>query len=382
MKTKHTIILFILCIIGSLSGYAQNKPLAGNPPEIIRSPGNYYKYSEESRKFTGIPSIAVTRSGKMWAVWYAGSTAGEDDNNYVVLSASDNNGASWEEILVIDPDGKGPIRTFDPEIWLAPDNTLCIFWAQTQKHDGTVSGVWAMRTTDPEKKDAEWSVPERLATGIMMCKPTVLSGGEWLLPVSTWRNTDESAKVFASADKGKTWTLRGACNIPKEDREFDEHMLVERKDGSLWMLVRTRYGIGESVSNDKGKTWSAFKPSNIKHTSSRFFIRRLNSGNLLLVKHGPIDVKTGRSHLMAFVSRDDGRSWSKGLLLDERNGVSYPDGQQTDDGAIRIIYDYNRTTDQLILTTSFTEADILSGNYDAKIVEVYNNRKVVSKGGR
>ena len=34
----------------------------------------------------------------------------------------------------------------------------------------------------------------------------------------------------------------------KATRQFDEHMFVERKDGSLWLLVRTNYGIGESIS--------------------------------------------------------------------------------------------------------------------------------------
>ena len=38
-------------------------------------------------------------------------------------------------------------------------------------------------------------------------------------------------------------------------------MIVERKDGSLWMLVRTQYGIGQSVSVDKGATWSQGGPS-------------------------------------------------------------------------------------------------------------------------
>src|SRR5690606_14005542 len=121
------------------------------------------------------------------------------------------------------------------------------------------------------------------------------------------------------------------------------------KDGSLWMLIRTRYGIGESRSNDRGYTWSPVVPSKIQHTSSRFFISRINSGNLLLVKHGPIDMRTGRSHLMAFISEDDGHSWSNGLLIDERPGVSYPDGQQTRDGIIHITYDYNRTKEQNIL---------------------------------
>jgi hypothetical protein len=50
-----------------------------------------------------------------------------------------------------------------------------------------------------------------------------------------------------------------------------------------------------------------------------------------------------------------------GLLLDERGGVSYPDGQQTADGLIRIIYDYSRTGDRQILIAVFREEDVLAG---------------------
>ena len=84
---------------------------------------------------------------------------------------------------------------------------------------------------------------------------------------------------------------------------------------------------------------------------------------------------------MAFISKDDGLSWSHGLLLDQRNGVSYPDGQQTEGGTIHIIYDYNRTTDQNIITTSFTEEDILTNNSDSESIKVIKQRKTVSKGG-
>lgn len=71
------------------------------------------------------------------------------------------------------------------------------------------------------------------------------------------------------------------------------------------MLVRTSNGIGESVSKDRGETWSALVPSQIHHPSARFFIQCLSSGNLLLVKHGAISKKTGRSHLTAYLSEDD-----------------------------------------------------------------------------
>ena len=47
-------------------------------------------------------------------------------------------------------------------------------------------------------------------------------------------------------------------------------------------------------------------------------------------------------------------------MLDERNGVSYPDGFQAPDGTLYISYDHNRSTGE-ILMARFSEDDILSG---------------------
>jgi predicted neuraminidase len=374
-KGLNLALLFLL----TESLMAQTEKAFLEPPMLVKNPTSIEKYAPDSRRFTGIPSMAISPEGRMWAVWYTGITPDEDSNNYVVVATS-GDGKSWEEVLVIDPDGAGSVRAFDPEVWIDPNGELWVFWAQTIEHDGTVAGVWSVKATEPEKKEPEWTEPIRLTDGVMMCKPLVLSSGEWVLPASTWRLTDNSAKLIVSLDEGKTWQERGAVNVPQKFRNYDEHMIVEKNDGDLWMLVRTKYGIGESISHDRGFTWTPLIPSNIQHPAARFFIRRLNSGHLLLVKHGPIDMKTGRSHLMAFVSKDDGFTWSNGLLLDERPGVSYPDGQQTSDGIIHIIYDYNRTKEQNILLTHFTEDDIWDGT-DSKIFEAFNNRTVVSKGG-
>ena len=47
-------------------------------------------------------------------------------------------------------------------------------------------------------------------------------------------------------------------------------------------------------------------------------------------------------------------------MLDERTGISYPDGFQAPDGSIYISYDRNRATDGEILFAKFTEEDILA----------------------
>ncbi|MCG6188461.1 sialidase family protein [Maribellus maritimus] len=376
---KRLSILLICIAFFFISAGQENKSFF-HPPQIIKKSEFKKNQLPENRKFSGISSLAVSPGGRIWCIWYAGITPKEDSNNYVVLASSEDQGNTWEEVLVIDPDGDGPVRAFDPEVWIDPNGMLWVFWAQAIEHDGTVAGVWSLTATEPDSKDPQWSEPRRLTDGVMMCKPLVLSSGEWLLPASTWRLTDYSAKAVVSADEGKTWTQRGAVDVPKQFRNYDEHMIIEKYNGDLWMLVRTKYGIGKSISSDRGKNWTPLIPSKIQHPAARFFIRRLSSGNLLLVKHGPIDMRTGRSHLMAFISKDDGFSWSNGLLLDERPGVSYPDGQQTSDGTIYITYDYNRTKEQNVLFTSFTEDDVLTGT-DRQILNVFKNRKIVSNGG-
>ncbi len=343
---------------------------AMQPPPVIVDPGP--DYAPETRIFQGIPGIERSPGGRLWATWYGGGP-GEGPENYVMLSTSGDDGETWSDLtLVIDPPGR--VRAFDPALWVDPLGRMWLFWAQAvQLWDGR-AGVWAIVTEDPDAEDPQWSEPRRLSDGIMMNKPLLLTTGEdagdWLLPAAVWGRsgqgkdywrepTDPSgSNVIASSDQGETWQFRGTVDIP--ERRCDEHMLIEREDGTLWMLVRTTFGIGEAFSDDGGRTWSEGRQSWIPHIpTARFFIRTLASGNLILVKHSPPDGRT-RSHLTAYLSEDDGRTWRGGLLLDERRGVSYPDGTQADDGTVYVIYDYSRYGDKQILMATLTEEDILA----------------------
>ena len=51
-------------------------------------------------------------------------------------------------------------------------------------------------------------------------------------------------EIKAKVDTGARTSALHAFEV----RQFDEHMFIERRDGSLWLLARTKYGIGESVS--------------------------------------------------------------------------------------------------------------------------------------
>jgi predicted neuraminidase len=366
--------------------------LSLEPPLINTHPGP--EYADEVRPGNMIIGMDRTPKGRIWAAWVGN---GDSPNGFFMLGTSDDNGKSWSKPRVVidptDPPNAPQRRALVGNLWTDPQGRLWCFFDQSLGYFDGRCGDWYIRCDDPDAADPKWTEPVRFADGCTLNKPTVLSNGEWLLPVSLWTrdrigpaelkeahhelDAIRMANVFASTDQGKTWTRRGGVAFPKTD--FDEHMIVERKDGTLWMLARTKEGISESVSADKGATWSEPQPSTIQNVSARFFIRRLASGKLLLVKNGPINVRLpSRTNLKAFLSDDDGKSWSKGLLIDDRAQVSYPDGFQAPDGAIHILYDWNRHTDAEILHVKFTEADFVP-RPSPKLTKVIVNKALAPK---
>lgn len=388
--SKSKCVLWLLWLLFGAYAWGAEDPALTS---VIVESASAAKYGPQNRRFQGIPGIARAPNGRLWATWYAG---GEDEGpeNYVVLATSGDDGRTWSDLrFVIDPPAE--VRAYDPVLWLDPQGRLWWFHAQSYGWWDGRAGVWAVVTENPESEYPSWSSPRRIADGIMMNKPTVLKNGNWLLPVSIWnRKPPEGlssdnrryippdqlhwdparvgAYVYSSQDQGATFSPLAKVEIP--DPQFDEHMVVERKDGSLWLLARNQKGMAESSSFDDGRTWTEAKAASIPHIASRFFIRRLLSGRLLLVKHNPhldtvwlsgkpvSNAWLQRSYLTAYLSDDDGKTWFGGLVLDERIAVSYPDGVQAPDGRIFVIYDYNRKTDKEILLSVFTEEDVLAGH--------------------
>ncbi|MBR3087334.1 MAG: exo-alpha-sialidase [Kiritimatiellae bacterium] len=344
------------------------------------------QYAPNTRYHEGIPSLAASPSGgRLWATWYASATGCEVADNYLILSTSADDGATWREVLVYDPDPNGPVRAFDPELWVAPDGLMRWSWTERtcqpaadpgDKYAGCHSDPSCdrlmMAELDPDAEPDAAAMADscgvrQIARGVMMCKPTVLSDGTWLLPVAHWKEAP-SACVVASTDGGKTFAGRGGATLPESERTFDEHQIVELADGRLRLYIRTAKGphaLWEAESADGGRTWTAPRPSALPHTSSRFFVRRLSSGNLLMVKNGlPGEPGSARRDMTAYLSGDDGATWPWALPLDTgREKVSYPDGQQLPDGRIAVVYDCDRTGARQILFACFREEDIKEGRF-------------------
>lgn len=308
------------------------------PASLIANPGA--EYADDQRRWQGIPGIERAPGGRLWATWYSGAE-GEEPGNYVPLVTSGDDGLTWSELRFVVLPPSPECRCYDPCLWCDPRGRLWLFWAQSYGLFDGRAGVWGIRCVNPDAEQPTWTSPRRLCNGVMMNKPLVLSTGEWCMPAAVWAHREpyrpelageRFSNLVVSTDGGEYWSLRGGADVPR--RAFDEHMVVERRDGSLWMLVRRQDGVGQAVSTDRGVTWQASAEPVLPGPNARFFIRRLRSGRLLLVNHARSDA---RSHLTAWLSEDDGHSWIGGLLLDERQGVSYPDGTQAPDGALYLI---------------------------------------------
>jgi len=399
MKSSLSAILLSFCIVSAPSTHAQSSDLkleakfaamtpgeirayerdllrrvadlALIPPTLNTSPLPKYDYDKLDYGMT--IGIDRTPKGRLWACWVAG---GDSPKAFFVLATSDDDGKTWSKPRLV-VDSHSPTLPMDRSVlvgnlWTDPQGRLWLFFDQSMGMFDGRGGVWATVCENPDADKPVWSAPRRIANGVMLNKPTVLANGDWLLPISLDQRGgfapfkgifDEldplrGANVFKSTDQGKTFDRLGAAKFPNPD--WHEHMIVERKDKSLWMLGRTVKGIVESSSADGGRTWTeGADTTGVGQPNARFFIRRLASGKLLLIKHGDrIDAHEGRVKLSAWLSDDDGKTWKGGLILDDRKGVSYPDGFQAPDGTIYISYDRNRATDGEILLAKFTEADI------------------------
>ena len=331
-----------------------------------------------NRTWQGIPGLECTAKGRLFFTWFTGGEKEPKSENMALLCYSDDDGKTHSPLQVLGPYFSDGTRAYDPVPWIDPKGRLWYIFNRGNK--AAKHGVYARICENPDAPKPVFGPEFNIELGVPYAfrinKPTVLSTGEWILPVTYlnepfygWSASRTSKEqhlhgVGISTDEGKTWKLHGAVESPPWALES---MVTELKDGRLWMLIRTNSGyLYQSFSSDKGVTWSQGEPSIITTPGSRFFIRRLSSGNLLLVNHykfGPLgdNGKGIRSHLTAQISTDDGKSWNDGLLLDERKNVSYPDGVQDRDGLIWITYDRDRKGSGDILMATFREEDVVRG---------------------
>ncbi len=347
--------------------------------EVIFDPKSL-KYHEDIRMFQGCPTLAVTRGGRIFLGWYAGGLGEPSMDNYNLLVYSDDRGKTWSSPLFVIPSNcEDRIHALDIQLYTDPQGVLHVQWVQNNatlytgqpleyrpdrpltKRDDYIfkdfrHHAWEMICEKPDATPLQFSEPKPLYPGFLRCKPTFLKNGHQLH--FAYDQLSDRYVFQRTEDNGATFTRH--VGAVKHETPFDETMAYEMQNGDIRMLARTTQSeLAESISHDGGFTWEKTKPSGIPSANSRFFIRRLPSGRILLVNND--DPSHKRKRMTVSLSEDDGHTWPHKLCLDERENVSYPDADVYDQ-TIYLTYDRDRMGAREIFFTSFTEEDIIKGN--------------------
>ena len=153
---------------------------------------------------------------------------------------------------------------------------------------------------------------------------------------------------YVSTDAGKTWRRTDKMlDLPGKGHHDGviEGTLMTLKDGRVWNLLRTSYDqLYSSFSADGGVTWSDVAPSGIDASDGPPVLLRLADGRVLLLwnriypegkttfrRSGGSErtlkyVSNHREELALTVSSDEGKTWTKPVVLARNKGsrVSYP----------------------------------------------------------
>ncbi|MBO5223336.1 MAG: exo-alpha-sialidase [Clostridia bacterium] len=319
-------------------------------------------FSAEKRKWQSAPCVCKAY-GKLFCTFSGDNYGGDEEpNNYNAIMVSEDNGENWKPLFIFDH--ADSVRLHEPILWVGKDGALRHFWAQSYEHWDGRGGVWCTKIL-PTNNGYTYTSPKRLCDGVLATPPITKENGNILMPVSIWhrwKNTIHSypfwgeSAIYESEDNGESYRYVGG--VRDNNSIFDENAIVERKDGSLFMIIRCDSYIAKTVSYDGGKSWT--QPQKLMdHTSARSYLAKLPSGNYLLVTNNNTKA---RSYMTAFISTDECNTFTPSILLDERYCVSYPAGCVTEEGRVYVAYDFNRYQEEEIYLASFSDQDLENGS--------------------
>lgn len=355
----------------------------------IREPITGKIIETRSSKYSRIPGLVVTKKGTIIATFdnryhHNGDLPADID---VAVRRSTDGGNTWSKITTCinarDIPGIGhgvgdPAILLDESnnrIWIAglaaPKTGHPIWKSKTGTASPAECGQFILAYSDDEGKT--WSKPinitepiKRLGDpdtknwGLIFQGPgngICMRDGTLVFPAQVWGIKEPGGKMgnkrvgvlVYSKDNGKTWTSSKSM-----DFGGSESTVAELSDGSL--MLNTREGIGSlrsvGTTTDLGETWT--KHPSVKTEKGKLrnpFCQallisifnekgRYNFGKKAahaLIFSNPNASR--RSHMTLKVSTDDGNTWSKGLLYDERWGMGYSAIYPIDKNYLGVFYE-------------------------------------------
>jgi hypothetical protein len=262
----------------------------------------------------------VRSAGDTLASYYLQS---EGATQSVRLVTSGDNGQSWSD----------PRQVFSLDAKLQGFSGIWTFIAKNgQVHLFLVNsaGIWHTKSGN-----SEWEAPKLIFSGRpgALRSALQLSTGRIVLPFyfavkrNWWDGSEKGLDRFtymgnfvtstlSSDDDGATWTQSpDIIKIPTPSLNQNgavDPILLQKKDGTLWMLIANQRGwLYETFSKD-GVSWSENRPSRFMSSEAPASITRLDDGPIVLIWNSCLRfpyLHGGVYALHAAISEDDGKTW-------------------------------------------------------------------------
>lgn len=328
-----------------------------------------------------IPGIAVTNDGTLLAVYDMRYRSRRDLQGHmdIGLSRSTDGGKTWASprpIMDMGEFGGLPQDQngcSDPNI-LVDKATGEIFVSAVWTHGKPGTHQWRGKGSEPGlelSKSSQFMIVRSTDDGKTWSKPKnwtaklknpawhlfapcpgngiTMSNGTLVMPTA---GRDEKGIPFSnlmwSKDHGKTWKLGTAARS-----NTTECAVAELSDGSLMLNIRDNRnrqdksetnGRAVSVTSDLGKTW---KVHSTDHGSlpepvcmASLISHKLKDGRTVLFFSNP-NHKSKRQNMTVRMSLDDGKTWSKQIVVDKAGGA-YSSLVMVNARTVGILYESSR----------------------------------------